>query len=319
MVSRNQARACTPSEHGRSFLTDSMGPQLVAFLEDPDVAEIDLNPDGGVWIVRLSRGREYAGPLISARQAERLIRIVSSSVAAETHADSPIVSAELPGYGSRFEGLLPPVVAQPVFSIRQHCSVVLSLQDYIEQGCLARDQADQLRDAVQARKNILISGGTFSGKTTFANALLREMADIDDRVVILEDTTELQCQVRDCVRLRTKAGVADMRRLVQSTLRLNPDRIIIGEVRDGSALELLKAWSTGHPGGVATLHASSARNAFTRLEMLIQEVVEVVPHALVGEAIDVIVHIDYHNASNTRRIREILTVDGYADGRYLVQ
>jgi type IV secretion system protein VirB11 len=176
-------------------------------------------------------------------------------------------------------------------------------------------QAAALKKAVIDRKNILVAGGTSSGKTTLANALLAEVAQQDERVILIEDTRELQCTAPDCVALRTKAGVVSLADLVRSTLRLRPDRIIVGEVRGPEALDMLKAWNTGHPGGIATVHANSAESALYRLEQLIQEVVTTVPRRLIAEAIDTIVFISGRGIA--RRIETITQLDGLdPDGNY---
>ena len=219
--------------------------------------------------------------------------------------------------GERFEGLLPPVSTAPCFAIRKPAAKVYTLDDYIADRILAPIQADALRKAVRDRRNLLIAGGTSSGKTTLANALLAEVARFDERVIILEDTRELQCAAPDCVALRTKPGVVSLADLVRSTLRLRPDRIIVGEVRGAEALDMLKAWNTGHPGGIATVHANSARSALYRLEQLVQESVVTVPRRLIAEAIDLVVFIQGRGLE--RRIETIAEVTGLdADGDYAV-
>jgi len=183
------------------------------------------------------------------------VRLVAHHVGAEVHAGSPRVSAELPETGERFEGLLPPVVAAPAFAIRKPAVAVFTLDDYVAAGTMSAGQAATLRAAVADRRNILVAGGTSTGKTTLTNALLAEVAKSADRVVLIEDTRELQCKAPNLVALRTKDGVASLSDLVRSSLRLRPDRIPIGEVRGAEALDLLKAWGTGHPGGIGTIHA----------------------------------------------------------------
>jgi type IV secretion system protein VirB11 len=290
-----------------------MGPAIAAALEDPEIVEVLLNPDGSLWFDRLGSGRAPSGLKLTSHDAERIIRLVAAHVRVEVHPGAPIVSAELPATGERFEGVLPPVTRAPVFAIRKRAVGVISLAQYVLDGILTEDQALSLRQAVRDRRNIVIAGGTSSGKTTLANALLQEMAATGDRVIILEDTVELQCMADDHVPLRTKPGVASMTELVRSTLRLRPDRIVVGEVRGPEAIDLMKAWATGHPGGVATLHAGSARGALTRLEQLIQEVVVVVPRALIAEAVDVVVFIC--GRGRARRVDEIVRVTGLdADG-----
>jgi type IV secretion system protein VirB11 len=203
----------------------------------------------------------------------------------------PIVSAELPPRGERFEGLLPPVSRAPCFAIRKPAGRIFALDDYVSSGVVTAEQRQALKDAVASRANIIVAGGTGSGKTTLANALLAEIARLNERVVLLEDTRELQCAAEDVVALRTQPGSVTLSDLVRSTLRLRPDRIIVGEVRGGEALDLLKAWNTGHPGGIATLHANSAQAALARLEQLAMEACTTPPTALIAEAIDLIVFI----------------------------
>jgi len=301
----------------RAMLRTAMGPAIGAALADPAVIEVMVNPDGALRIDRLGRGRVDTGTRLGAAEVERIIRIVASHIRAEIHAGRPVVSAELPETGERFEGLLPPVATAPCFSIRKPAARVISLQDYVADGILSTLQAEALRKAVESRRNILVAGGTSSGKTTLVNALLAELARLDERVILIEDTRELRCAAPDCVALRTKAGVADLKDLVRSTLRLRPDRIIIGEVRGAEALDMLKAWNTGHPGGIATLHANSARAALYRLEQLIQEAVITVPRRLIADAVDLVVFI--RGRGPGRRVETIAEVTGLgADGDYAV-
>ncbi len=300
------------------MLRSALGPAIAAALEDPQVVEVLLNPDGALWVDRLAEGRVPTGTKLSREDAERIIRLVAAHLRLEVHSGAPIVSAELPETGERFEGLLPPVTPAPVFAIRKRAVLVYTLDRYVEDGVLTAEQAAYLRQAVRDRLNIVIAGGTSTGKTTLANALLDEVARTGDRVIILEDTRELQCLADDQVALRTNPGVASMAELVRSTLRLRPDRIVVGEVRGGEALDLLKAWGTGHPGGIATLHAGSAPGALSRLEQLIQEAVVTVPRPLIAEAVDVIVMIVGRGAN--RRVRDIVRVTGLApDGAYRLE
>ena len=296
------------------MLRTAMGPVIARALEDPDVVEIMLNPDGSLWIDRLSSGRAPMGVKLSAADGERIIRLVAAHVHAEVHAGKPLLTAELPETGERFEGALPPVAPGPAFALRKRAVGVIRLDDYVTDGILTAAQADFLRCAVRERQNILIAGGTSTGKTTLANALLDEVAATGDRVIILEDTVELQCAARDHVPLRTRAGVVTMAELVRSTLRLRPDRIVVGEVRGAEALDLLKAWGTGHPGGIATVHAGSAAGALLRLEQLILEVAVTPPRALIAEAVNVIVYIA--GRGHARRVQEIARVIGFDSHGY---
>lgn len=297
-----------------AMLKTAFGPVIGAALEDETVIEIMVNPDGALWIERHGRGRVREDASFRAPDVERIIRLVASHVGFDCDKAHPIVSAELPGSGERFEGVLPPVAVAPAFAIRKPAGRVIGLDDYVEAGIMTGADALTLRSAVAKRQNILIAGGASSGKTTLANALLAEIASTDDRIVILEDTRELRCAASDLVALRTSPNVT-LEALVRSTMRLRPDRIIVGEVRGGEALDLLKAWNTGHPGGIATVHANSAASALTRLEQLTAERTNQIPHQLIADAIDLVVFI--RRNAQSRRVEEILRVDGLdANGGY---
>ncbi len=303
------------SSRGARMLRTALGPAITGFLDDPETVEVMLNPDGSLWLDRLSSGLTPTNDTLSSADGERIIRLVAHHVGAEVHAGSPRVSAELPETGERFEGLLPPVVAGPSFAIRKPAVAVFRLEDYVRAGIMGDEQADALRDAVASRANVLVAGGTSTGKTTLTNALLAEVAKTSDRVVLIEDTRELQCSAPNLVSLRTKDGVCSLSDLVRSSLRLRPDRIPIGEVRGPEALDLLKAWGTGHPGGIGTIHAGSALGALRRLEQLIQEAVVTVSRALIAETIDVIAVLE--GRGSDRRLVELASVTGLtATGDY---
>lgn len=303
----------------RAMLSTAMGPAIGLALADPRVLEIMVNPDGALRLDVLGQGRVDTEIKLDLAQVERIVRLVASHARAEVNGDAPIVSAELPPSiegcaGERFEGVLPPVSTGPCFSIRKPAQRLYTLDDYIADGIVTPVAADRLRDAVRRRFNILIAGGTSSGKTTLANALLAEMASADERVILIEDTRELQSPAADTVALRTRPGGANMvggvsmADLVRSTLRLRPDRIIVGEVRGPEALDMLKAWNTGHPGGIATVHANSALRALFRIEQLVQEAVVTVPRELIAGAIDLVVFISGRGID--RRVSSIARVDG---------
>jgi type IV secretion system protein TrbB len=299
----------------KAMLKTAFGPVIAEALGDPQVVEVMVNPDGRLWIDRLDTGRSDTGTILQWSEIERIIRLVASHIRLEVHERSPIVSAELPETGERFEGLIPPVAPAPCFSIRKPARLVHRLDDYVDQAIMTAPMAAWLKEAVLAKGNIMVVGGTSSGKTTLVNALLAEVALTNDRVVILEDTRELNCAAEDCVKLRTKPGVATLADLVRSTLRLRPDRIIVGEVRGAEALDMLKAWNTGHPGGLATVHANSARGALYRIEQLVQETVVTVPRRLIAESIDILVFLE--GRGSARKVTEIVRVEGLdADGDY---
>ena len=283
-------------------------------LADPVTIEIMANPDGCVWIERAGKGIIQSHDHLDSAARERVIRLVASSVGERSSPSSHIVSAELPGSGERFEGLLPPISEAPCFSIRKPAASPFSLQDYLDQGVLSPPIAWALERAVAERANIVIAGGTSSGKTTLANALLADPGFQQERLVILEDTRELRSPAPNSVQLRTERGKTSLQELVRSTLRLRPDRIVVGEVRGGEALDLLKAWSTGHPGGITTLHANSAYGALTRLEQLTLEATPRAAFDLIAEAIDVIVFMERENGA--RRISEAIKVTGFDGSGY---
>jgi type IV secretion system protein TrbB len=311
------ARKPEAMARGARMLRTALGPAIEGFLEDPMIVEVMLNPDGRLWIDRLSEGLSDTGATLSPADGERIVRLVAHHVGAEVHAARPRVSAELPETGERFEGLLPPVVTAPCFAIRKPAVAVFTLADYVASGIMTETQAALLREGVAARANILVAGGTSTGKTTLTNALLAEVAGSSDRVVIIEDTRELQCAAPNLVALRTKDGVASLSDLVRSSLRLRPDRIPIGEVRGAEALDLLKAWGTGHPGGIGTIHAGSALGALRRMEQLIQEAVVTVPRALIAETIDLIAVLSGRGAN--RHLAELARVEGLGpDGDYRI-
>ena len=304
------------SQRGARMLRTALGEAISDWLADPAIIEVMLNPDGRLWVDRLGEGISDSGKRLSPADGERIIRLVAHHVGVEVHASAPRVSAELPENGERFEGLLPPVVTAPAFAIRKPAVAVFTLTDYVTAGIMSADAADLLRTGIAQRMNILVAGGTGTGKTTLTNALLAEVSKTADRVVLIEDTRELQCTAPNLVALRTKDGVASLSDLVRSSLRLRPDRIPIGEVRGSEALDLLKAWGTGHPGGVGTIHAGSALGALRRMEQLIQEAVVTVPRALIAETIDLVAVLV--REGHGRRLGELARVVGIdpASGDY---
>lgn len=308
--------AAASSQRGLCMLRTAMGAHIEAALADPEVVEIFLNHDGTLWVDRLGTGRAPTGVTMPPPVAERIIRLVAAHVRTEVSPAAPILSAELPETGERFLGVLPPIVRAPSFAIRKRALRIMTLRHYVADGILSEEQAAFLRAAIRDRLNIVVAGGTSTGKTTLANALLDEIAETRDRVLILEDTVELQCRSEDHLSMRTEPGVSTMADLVRATLRLRPDRVVVGEVRGGEALDLIKIWGTGHPGGIATLHAGSAHGALGRLEQLIQEVSLTAPRALIAEAVNVIVFIAGRGLQ--RRVKEIARVTGYDTQGYLL-
>lgn len=296
-------------------LKRELGPVLCGLLDDPTVIEIMLNPDSKLWVERLGERMEWIGNM-PASQANSLISTVASSVNGIANAKNPILECEFPLDGSRFEALLPPVVKAPTFAIRKRAIAVFTLADYVMKGIMSDSQRSSIEEAVRERDNILIVGGTGSGKTTLTNAVIRYMVDVfpDHRLLILEDTRELQCTAENLADMRS-GGDFNTTLLLKASMRLRPDRIIVGEVRDGAALALLKAWNTGHDGGVATLHASSAMLGLVRMEQLVREAVEAPMQSLIGEAVDLIVFIE--KCSGGRRVSEVVRVLGHDGQKYI--
>jgi type IV secretion system protein VirB11 len=295
----------------RDALWQALGPTIGAALNAPDVVEVMVNADGRVWVERQGQGRVPSAASLTAAEAERVLRLVADHAGEVVTHDQPLISATLPG-GERFQGVYAPVAAGPCFVIRKRPAVMFTLDDFVTQGVVDASHAAALAAAVDGRENILVAGGTGAGKTTLANALLALPAFAQDRVILIEDTAELQCSAQDHLALLTRraAPVVTMADLVRTALRLRPDRIVIGEVRDGSALDLLKAWNTGHPGGVATLHANSAVEALDRLEDLIGEVSHSVPRRAIGQAIGLIGYL--RRAPGGRRLETLARVEGWS-------
>lgn len=300
-------------------LKQAMGPVIAAALADRMVVEVMVNPDGKIWVDKIGEGRSFTGQSLASADADRILRLLADHVGEVVTRDRPRVSATLPETGERFQGAFMPIVPSPAFAIRKRPEVVFTLDDYVEQAIMTAGQAAAIRAAAVNRDNLLIVGGTGSGKTTLANAILAEPAFATDRVVLIEDTAELQCSAEDKVQMLTKRTepVVTMTDLVRDTLRLRPDRIIIGEVRDGSALDLLKAWNTGHPGGLATIHANSALEGLTRLEDLIGEATPRIPYRAITQAINVVIFIE--RAPNGRRIKEVSRLVGREGESYQLE
>lgn len=296
-------------------LSRELGDVVLAALGDPSVIEIMLNPDGKLWEDRAGKGMACIGTMTASR-AENLIGTIASALGQIATTENPVIEGELPLDGSRFEGVLPPIVERPIFAIRKKAIFVYTLADYVRDGIMTEEQADIIRWHVGKRHNILVAGGTGSGKTTLCNAILQCIADVDPetRIAIIEDVRELQCPVVNKFPMRTSEN-KDMIALLRATLRLRPDRIVVGEVRDGAALALLKSWNTGHSGGVATVHANSAPAALTRIEQLVQEAgVPSIP-AVIAEAVNCIVSIQ-KSEEGKRRVQQICTVNGVGPDGY---
>ncbi len=296
-------------------LRRELGPTVLRALDDPDIIEIMLNPDGRLWVDRLGGGgMEVIGEL-SPVSAMAAMATIASTLDCTINAMNPTLEGELPIDGSRFEGLVPPVVSGPAFTIRKKASKVFTLADYVADGIMTRAQNALITEAIKLRKNILVVGGTSTGKTTLANGLIDEIVKVapEHRLVIIEDVGEIQCTAENAVILRS-TDMIDLTQLLRATMRLRPDRILVGEVRGPEALSLLKAWNTGHPGGIATVHADTALKGLSRLEALVAEGSHAPAQKMIAEAIDYVVVIV--KTAKGRHVKEIIAVEGF-DGDYL--
>jgi type IV secretion system protein VirB11 len=302
----------------REALDYALGETIGAALIDPSIVEVMANPDGTIWVDEIGKGLRDTGARISAENAATILRVLADHAGIIVNTDTPRISATLPQTGERFQGEFPPIVHQATFAIRKRPTKVFTLAHYVKHRVMSEYVADALRIAVSARLNILVIGGTGSGKTTLTNALLAEPALKGDRVVLIEDTAELQCVAKNCVAMLTKTipPIVTMNDLARDTLRLRPDRIVVGEVRDGSILEMIKLWNTGHPGGIATLHANSPMEALYRVEDLIGEVTERIPYRQIAMAINLIVEI--RRTPTGRIVDRLMYVRRYTDGEYVL-
>jgi len=292
-------------------LRHDFGPTFLAALEDPLTIEILLNADGTLWQEKLGGQMEIIGEMSAAR-AEAVMRTIAACLNTVITWDHPMLEGELPLDGSRFAGQLPPIVLAPTFAVRKRASSVFTLAQYVEQGFMTPEQKQTLCSAIRKHENILVIGGTQSGKTTLTNGLIHEMTCScpHERIIIIEDTGEIQCSARNAVLYHT-AGEVRMTQLLKTSMRMRPDRILVGEVRGPEALDLLMGWNTGHPGGIATLHSNTASSGLTRLSSLISMARDYPKpiEPLIGDAVDLIVHIAKEN--NSRKIKEILLVTSY--------
>jgi len=317
--SKEKFDSASVKERAKRKLERDMGADLLAALHDPKTVEVMLNADGRLWQERLGEPMKCIGSMRVA-QAQAIIETIAGYHGKEVTRQKPILEGELPLDGSRFAGQLPPVVPAPTFAIRKRAVAIFTLDQYVERGIMTAQQRQVLIDSVAAHRNILVIGGTGSGKTTLVNAIINQMVTNNptERVFIIEDTGEIQCAAENYVQYHTSLEVT-MTMLLKTTLRMRPDRILVGEVRGPEALDLLMAWNTGHEGGAATLHANNAKAGLDRLAMLISmhpdspKPIE----PLIGEAVHVVVHIA--RTQEGRRIQEILEVTGFHAGQYITK
>lgn len=283
-----------------------------------NIIEVMLNSNGDIWIDTLERGMSKTSVTFSPDAAILLMSSIATYNGTIINKSNPLLKASLP-WGQRFQAMIPPIVSAPVFTIRKHSSKRYSLDDYVPLRMPA-EIANMLRDALSRRHNIIISGGTGSGKTTLGSAMLCELSMLcpDDRVIIMEDTSELMCHNSNKVNELATGGVS-MRDLLAANLRMRPDRIILGETRGPEALDLLKSWNTGHPGGICTLHSNSALSALARFEQLTLEAQNIniaYLRSLISDAVDLIVHTERDSKIGPKVIQVVRVTGMTQDAKY---
>lgn len=285
---------------------------ILPYMQDPNVFEVYVNPDHKIWTDTLGKGRTFTGKTIDPDKTRGIIVAAAALSDQIVNPERPVLDADIPANAyfpkCRFEGNLPGVVPAPTINIRKHPQKIFTLEDYVKQGTLSKLQYKVLIQAIHQKKNIIAAGGTKSGKTTFLNAILAEISKLDDRVILIEDTPELQCSAKDCVQMRATASFT-MSDCLRQVLRMTPDRIVVGEVRSGEALALLDAWSTGHGGGCSTVHSNSAKDTLLRLENMCSRVSQSPQQATIAQAVNLIVYLRY--SGTKRRVEDIIEVLGW--------
>lgn len=290
-------------------------------MDDPQITEIMVNGARKIFVEEKGVVRQWEPVFESEEQLEDMIQQLVSQVNRIVNVSSPIVDARMPD-GSRLHVVLPPVsLSGPLVTIRKFPRTI-TMKDMIESGSVSEEAAGFLKRLVRARYNLFISGGTNSGKTTFLNAL-SAWIPLDERVITIEDSAELQIQqVKNLVRLETKnangegEGAIGIGDLIRASLRMNPSRIIVGEVRGKEALELLNAYNTGHDGGLSTGHGNSPKDMLARLETMMLMGASLPLAAIrsqIASGLDVMVHLG-RLRDKSRRVLRITEVGGYHDG-----
>lgn len=295
----------------------TLGSEILGLLDDDSVIEILRNANGALCVERLGRDIEEIDCSLSDRSVEALIRLLASHANEVCNDKNPSLAIKLPYWHARFQGLLPPVVDAPSFSIRKHAKHIFSLEHYLATGSMSEVQYDAVREAVRCRQNIVISGGTGSGKTTFANAILAEMIITGDRIITVEDTPELRLTCKKGLQIFTKNSIHyGAQEALKDILRLRPDRIVLGELRDGACLDLIKAWNTGHAGGLTTIHANSCSLAIKRIESLIAEVSVNVPCELISQTVNILIQVKRDGSK--RVVSDMKRISGFLNQEYLL-
>ena len=286
---------------------DFLFKDIKPYLDDDDVCEVMVNADSKIWIDTFSHGLIDTGKTLTGEITSSIIIQIANHSHKTCDKDNPLLEAEI--LNMRFQGFLSPdIVENSAFCLRKHAKVVFTLEDYVNNKTMTKRQQEVILKAIKEKKNIIVAGGTGSGKTTLVNALLAEVAKLNDRVVLIGDTKELKCDAKNKLSLLSTKKVS-MEELLRATLRARPDRIIVGEVRGAEAFTLINAWSTGHKGGISTVHSNSASRTMSRIETLVGFGTDKVQGTLIADAIDLIIYIK--KTANRRTIEEIVEVINY--------
>ncbi|MBV9576352.1 MAG: P-type conjugative transfer ATPase TrbB [Gammaproteobacteria bacterium] len=300
-----------------------LGDDIIQFLHDKEINEVMLNPDGKLWIDSAAKGLQFSH-YVDRAQAFSIIHSVAGIHNFVVTQHVPRLEAELPFFkamqGERFTAQVPPIVSAPSFTIRKKSDVIFKLDAYLASNRMTLEQADILKKLIRERKNILVSGGPGSGKTTVTNALIMEAVKCDEnqRFLILEDLPELRCDAPNTVAMLTSNEVS-MRGLLRAAMRMRPDRILMGEVRGAEALDMLKAWNTGCPGGICTVHANGAREALQRiLDLSLEAGLNVPPVQLALQTIDAIVSV-IRQQNKKGFIQEIVRLKDYKNEQFIFE
>lgn len=300
-------------EQDRLYFERLLGEDFFKLLKDDFVTEIMLNNDEEkhLWVDKFGEGMVETNIIVNNVEALKIIENVANLNKKVVNNDNPILSGSLPN-GERFEAIIGECVNfSPIMAIRKPPAKIFTLDEYVEKKVITEKQKDFIvQKFVSERKNILIVGGTSSGKTTFANACLEKLTNTKDRIIIIEDTQELKCKAKNIVRLKSTYKIVTSL-LLKSTMRLNPTRVMIGEARDGqTCLDFLMALNSGHPGGLVTVHADSAELGLKKVGQYINMVSQKPQEEMIASAFDIIVFIERDENQN-RKIKEVLYLEGW--------